>query len=40
MVLTKVANESLNGLPGAIGNWAEDTFKEPLKALKIKILSL
>jgi hypothetical protein len=29
MVLTKVANESLNGLPGAIGNWAEDTFKEP-----------
>ncbi|MFL7870751.1 MAG: SUMF1/EgtB/PvdO family nonheme iron enzyme, partial [Anaerolineales bacterium] len=35
-VLTHAAYDSFNGVPGAIGKRAEDTFKETLKALKLK----
>jgi len=35
-VLTHAAYDSFNGVPGAIGKRAEDTFRETLKALKLK----
>ena len=35
-VLTHAAYESFNGVAGAIGKRAEDTFQETLKALKVK----
>ena len=40
MVMTHAAYDSFNGVPGAIGKRAEDTFKETLGALKLEEVEL